>query len=71
VRAAEFIRGKLLDARMGDVAVLFMSEDLDDIFDLSDTIAVIYEGKIMGVLPQAKADRNEIGLMMAGVKEGV
>jgi ABC-type uncharacterized transport system ATPase subunit len=71
VRAAEFIRGKLLDARMGDVAVLFMSEDLDDIFDLSDTIAVMYEGEIMGVLPQAKANRNEVGLMMAGVKEGV
>jgi simple sugar transport system ATP-binding protein len=71
VRATEFVRGKLFDARIGNVAVLFISEDLDDIFDLSDTIAVIYEGKIMGVLPQAKANRNEIGLLMAGAKEGV
>jgi len=55
---------------MNNVAVLFISEDLDDIFDLSDTIAVVYEGKIMGIFPQAKANRKEIGLLMAGVKEG-
>jgi len=70
VRATEFVRRKLLDATMGNVAVLFISEDLDDIFDLSDTIAVIYEGKIMGIFPQAKANRNEVGLLMAGVEQG-
>ena len=70
VRATEFVRQKLLDARMNNVAVLFISEDLDDIFDLSDTIAVIYEGKITGIFPQAKANRKEIGLLMAGIKEG-
>lgn len=69
VRATEFVRQKLLDARMNNVGVLFISEDLDDILDLSDTIAVIYEGKIMGIFPQGEANRKEIGLLMAGVKE--
>jgi len=69
VRAIEFVRQKLLDARTNSVAVLFISEDLDDILDLSDTIAVVYEGRLMGIFPQGKADRKEIGLLMAGVRE--
>jgi len=35
---------------------------------LSDRVACIFEGKIMGVLPAAEADLNEIGLMMGGVQ---
>ena len=44
-----------------------ISEDLDEIFGLSDRIAVIYEGKIMGIVDPQTATREEVGLMMAGV----
>ena len=44
-----------------------ISEDLDEIFALSDRIAVMYEGKIMGIVDPAEATREQIGLMMAGV----
>ena len=46
---------------------MLISEDLDEIFALSDRIAVIYEGKIMDVLPREKATKEKIGLLMAGV----
>jgi len=47
---------------------LLISEDLDEILALSDRIAVIYEGEIMGIVPADEADVEEIGLMMAGVR---
>ena len=40
----------------------------DDIYDLSDTIAVIYEGEIMGIYPRDEVKLEQIGLLMAGVK---
>lgn len=49
------------------VGILLISEDLDELLMLSDRIAVMYEGKIMGVVDPKKADVREIGLMMAGV----
>ena len=45
-----------------------ISEDLDEILNLSDRIAVIYEGRIMGTLPREGAEAERIGLMMAGVE---
>ena len=45
-----------------------VSEDLDEIFALSDRIAVIYEGEIIGIVDPATATREQIGLMMAGVR---
>jgi simple sugar transport system ATP-binding protein len=64
---AEFIQQKLLDHRTACTAILMISEDLDEIFGLSDRIAVMYEGKIMGVVDPETATREEVGLMMAGV----
>ena len=48
------------------VAVLLISEDLDELMTLSDRIAVMYEGRIMGEVDAATAVVEEIGLMMAG-----
>jgi simple sugar transport system ATP-binding protein len=48
--------------------VLLISEDLDEILSLSDRIAVIYEGEIMGTFPAEEANLDDIGLMMAGSK---
>jgi len=49
-------------------AILLVSEDLDEIMSLSDQIAVIFEGKIVGTMDASKAKLEKIGLMMAGSK---
>ncbi len=66
VGATETIWQLLLEQRQRGVAVLLVSEDLEEILTLSDRIAVIFEGVIMGVLASAQADLEQIGLMMAG-----
>jgi simple sugar transport system ATP-binding protein len=67
VAATEYVRNKLLEQRAEGAAILLISEDLDEIMQLSDTIAVLYEGKIMAVKPAAEATPHELGLLMAGV----
>ena len=47
-------------------AVLVFSEDLDELLEIADRVAVIYEGFILGEMPVAGADVDEIGLLMAG-----
>ena len=69
VGATEYVRGKLLEQRGRGAAVLLLSEDLDEVLALSDRIAVIYEGRIVGVLPGTEADVEQLGLMMSGVRE--
>ena len=71
VGAIESIQRLLLEQREAGTAVLLISEELDELLALSDRIAVIYEGEIMGVLPAEGADINEIGLMMTGTKRSV
>jgi len=66
VGATEYVRGKLLEARDRGAAVLMISEDLDEVLALSDRIAVIYEGRLSGVLSASEADPEGLGLMMAG-----
>jgi len=68
VAATEFIHKKLIEQRERGVAILLISEDLNEIMSLSDRIAVMYEGKIVGIIPASKAQIQEIGLMMTGVK---
>jgi len=67
IGAIEFVRNKLLQAKQMKAGVLLISEDIDEIFDLSDWIAPIYEGKLMGIIPIAAAKREIIGAMMAGI----
>ena len=69
VGATEYVRSKLLEQRAKGAAILLISEDLDEILELSDRIAVIYEGEIMGIVPAAEADTERLGLLMSGVKE--
>ena len=47
-------------------AVLLVSLELDEVMNVSDRIAVIYEGKIVGIVNAKDADENTLGLMMAG-----
>jgi len=66
VGAIEFIRERLLEQRKQGTGVLLLSEDLDELFDLSDRILVIYEGEIVYETTPAEADRRRIGLEMNG-----
>jgi len=66
VGATESVRELLLEQRDQGTAVLLISEDLDELLEISDRIAVMFEGEIVGVVPAEDADRDRIGLMMAG-----
>lgn len=68
VGATEFITNKLLEQRDLGVAVLLISKDLDQVMSVSDRIAVMYEGKIVGIVSAADADIDVIGQMMTGIK---
>lgn len=68
VGATEQVHEVLLRQRDRGAGVLLVSEDLDEILALSDRIAVVFSGRIMGVVEAAQADRERIGLMMAGVQ---
>lgn len=69
VGATEYIRQKLIEQAKKGAAVLLISEDLDEILALSDQIAIIYEGTIMGIVSSHEAQIEKIGLMMAGSKQ--
>lgn len=60
------IRSRIMEQRNRGAAVLLISEDLDEILELSDRIAVMSEGRITHVAPVAQTDRAEIGRHMAG-----
>jgi ABC-type uncharacterized transport system ATPase subunit len=60
------IRRQLMVARNRGVAVLLVSEDLDELLELSDRIAVMFEGQLRYEAPIGKANMDEIGLKMAG-----
>jgi len=66
VGATESVRKTLLEQRERGTSILLISEDLDEILQISDRILVLYEGKIMGILPTADITLDEISLMMAG-----
>jgi len=69
VGATEFIHGQFLDLRSRGGAVLVISEDLEELFQLSDRIAIMYGGRILADLPVAEATVERVGLFMAGVEE--
>ena len=66
VGATEYVRRILVDERSNGAAILLISEDLDEIFAVSDRIAVLFEGRIAGEMPSAEAVLDTVGLMMAG-----
>ena len=66
VGAIEFVRNKLMEAKKERAGILLISEDLDEVLSLSDWVAPIYEGKLMGIIPGEEAKRESVGAMMAG-----
>ncbi len=69
VGATEFIHGQFLALRARGGAVLLISEDLEEIFQLSDRIAVMYGGRILADMPVEEATVERVGLLMAGVEQ--
>jgi ABC-type uncharacterized transport system ATPase subunit len=67
IGATEYIHQRLLEQRDTGTAILLISEDMDEIRALSDRIAVMYEGSIIGVVERDLATVEQIGLMMAGI----
>ena len=65
VGAAEYVRSRIIDARNDGAACLVVSADLEEILQLSDRIAVIYGGELMGILPRG-TDPLKIGSLMMG-----
>ena len=72
VGSIEFIYRRIVEVRDSGVGVLLISAELDEITSLSDRIAVMYAGRIVATLDAATADRETLGLLMAGAYvEGV
>ena len=69
VGATEFVRNAILQLRNQGKAVIMVSGDFDEIFSLSDKIAVMYEGKFTGIFNNGDHSLEEIGLMMSGCTE--
>ncbi|MCI3923721.1 ABC transporter ATP-binding protein [Paenibacillus sp. TRM 82003] len=70
VGATEGVHKLLMELRNKGSGVLLISEDLDEILHLSDRILVIYNGRIIGETTHDEADRERIGLWMAGIEDG-
>lgn len=68
-KTTAYVRKKLIEKASKGAAVLLISNDLDEIFSCSNTIAVIYEGKILGILDRQSATREKVAYLMIGVKK--
>ena len=66
VGSIEFIHRRIVEVRDQGCAVLLISSELDEVVSLADRIAVMYRGRIVGIVP-ADTGRDVLGLMMAGV----
>jgi simple sugar transport system ATP-binding protein len=70
IGAIEFIHKQIVALRDAGTAVLLVSVELDEIMSLSDRIAVMFDGKLMGERDPDKTDERELGLLMAGMNKG-
>ena len=66
IGASEYVHERLVGERDKGNAVMLVSTELDEVLTLADRIAVMYEGRIMGILNKEEYDVTTIGLMMAG-----
>ena len=68
VGSIEFIHKSIVKQRDNGTGVLLVSAELDEILSLADRILVMYHGEIIAEIAGAEADRNQIGLLMAGIR---
>ena len=64
--AIAYVHGQLLEARRRGAGILLISEDLDELLSLSDSICVMFRGRLSAPLPSQSQDITRIGLMMSG-----
>ncbi len=69
ISSTAYIHQCLLTQRESGTGILLISEDLDEVCTLSDRIAVMYEGRIIGLVERGQATLEQLGLMMAGVPQ--
>ncbi|MGR3290356.1 MAG: ABC transporter ATP-binding protein [Paracoccaceae bacterium] len=69
IGAIEFIHKQIVDLRDQGKAILLVSVELEEIMSLSDRIAVMFDGHIMGERDPAQTDERDLGLLMAGINE--
>jgi general nucleoside transport system ATP-binding protein len=65
--AADAVRQRMFEHAARGSAVLWMSEDLDDLLQYAHRIAVLFNGRLMGIVPREAASRDHIGRLMAGI----
>ena len=70
VGSIEYIHKRLIEHRDKGYAVLLVSLELDEVMNVSDRIAVVNNGELIGIVNADETNENELGLMMAGVKGG-
>lgn len=70
VGSIEYIHQRLVEQRDNGKAVILVSLELSEIMNLSDRIAIVNNGELIGVVNASETNENEIGLMMAGIKGG-
>ena len=68
IGTTKYIQARLVEERDRGAAVLLFSTELDEIEQLSDTILVLHSGEVMDTIPQEEAKREQIGLLMAGIR---
>jgi simple sugar transport system ATP-binding protein len=68
IAAAAQLRRRILDGRARGLATLLISEDLDEILELSDRVLVLYEGEVVGAFKTSAASRKRIGSLMSGMR---
>jgi simple sugar transport system ATP-binding protein len=66
IGAAEYIHRQLIEERSRGTAILVISEDLDEVMIIADRIAVMFEGRLMGILDREDVTVEQVGLLMAG-----
>ena len=69
VGATHYVHSMLLEQRRKGCAILLISTELDEVLSLSNRVSVLYEGRLMGTFDHDQADRQSVGLLMAGRKE--
>ena len=67
--AIAYVQSQILQARKNGAGVLLISEDLDELFEISDRIAVMYHGTLLGPFNTDELNINQVGLMMSGSQE--
>jgi general nucleoside transport system ATP-binding protein len=69
VGSIEYIHRRIIEQRDAGAAILIVSTELDEVLALGDRVAVMFAGRIVGVLPSAQATKEAVGMLMGGAHQ--